>query len=144
MADSFNKKEREKKRRKKKKDKQYNREQKKLNSTKPPEFMYVGEDGNLTTERPDPKLRKKVDLEDIDISTPRTPKTGGSKYEKSGFVKFLNTDKGYGFIADNNSGDSYFVHINDLDETIQEGSQVTFEAGSGPKGPIALKVKVQS
>lgn len=144
MADSFNKKEREKKRNKKNKDKQYNREQKKLNPNKPPEFMYVGEDGNLTTQPPDPKLRKKVSLEDIEINTPRTPKTSGSKYEKSGYVKFLNTDKGYGFIADQNSDASYFVHINDLDETIKEGSKVTFEAGSGPKGPIAIKVKVQS
>ncbi|MGB3799393.1 MAG: cold shock domain-containing protein, partial [Lewinella sp.] len=70
MADTFNKKQREKKKQKKKRDKREKREQKKLSSNKPPEFMYVGLDGNLTTQAPDPSLKKKVSLEDIDISTP--------------------------------------------------------------------------
>lgn len=143
MADSFNKKEKEKKRQKKKRDKQYKREQKKLDTSKPPEFMYVGEDGNLTSERPDGTQKRTVSIDDIDVSTPKGEKTSGSKFEKSGFVKFLNLEKGYGFIADDNSQESYFVHVDNLGGAVREGDRVTFEAGKGPKGPIAVGVKLR-
>ncbi len=141
MAESFNKKERNKKRQKKKRDKQFDREQKKLRTTKPPEFMYVGEDGNLTTEPPDPAKRKKVTLEEIDISTPRSEKSGESKYMKTGIVKFFDNEKGYGFIVDNERQESFFVHVDSLEAPIADGDHVTFEAGKGPKGPIAVSVK---
>ncbi|PPK87259.1 putative cold-shock DNA-binding protein [Neolewinella xylanilytica] len=144
MADTFNKKERNKKRQKKKRDKQYKREQKKLSSTKPPEFMYVGEDGNLTTQAPDPSLKKKISIEDIDVSTPKSEKSGESKFVKTGFVKFLNLEKGYGFIIDDESNESYFVHVDSLEGPIRDGDKVVFEAGRGPKGPIAVGVKLQS
>ncbi len=142
MAESFNKKERNKKRQKKKRDKQYDREQKKLSTTKPPEFMYVGIDGNLTTQPPDPALRKKVSLEDIDISTPRSEKSGESKFVKEGVVKFFDTEKGYGFITENERQESFFVHVDNLDMPIRDGDRVTFETGKGPKGPIAVSVRV--
>ena len=143
MADSFNTKEREKKRKKKNRDKQYDRQQKKLSSTKPPEFMYVGEDGNLTTQAPDPSLRKKISLDDIDVSTPRSVKSEESRYEKQGFVKFLNHEKGYGFIVENDTNESFFVHVDSLDIPLKDGDQVTFEAGKGPKGPIAQSVRLR-
>ena len=142
MAESFNKKERNKKRQKKKRDKQFDREQKKLSNTKPPEFMYVGLDGNLTTQPPDPALRKKVSLEDIDISTPRSEKSNDNKFVKTGVVKFFDTEKGYGFITEDEHHDSFFVHIDNLDTPITDGDRVTFETGKGPKGPIAVSVRL--
>ena len=61
----------------------------------------------------------------------------------NGTIKRL-TDKGFGFIATDN-GDVFFhvsalqdVHFDDL----QEGQSVTFEMGSGPKGPRAENVRV--
>ena len=142
MAISFNKKEREKKRQKKKRDKQYAREQKKDNPLNPPEFMYVGEDGNLTASPPDPAKRTSVSVEEIDISTPKMGKSAESKFGKTGTVKFFNSEKGYGFIEESVSKESYFVHVDSLEGPIQEGDRVSFETGKGPKGPVAVSVKL--
>jgi len=141
MADSFNKKEREKKRQKKKRDKEFKREQKKESSSKPPEFMYVDEDGNLTTEKPDGVRRIPTNVEDIEISVGKQEKSTESKFAKTGVVKFFNTEKGYGFI-EVNGNDSYFVHADSLLDEIKEGDHVTFEVGKGPKGPVANDVKL--
>ncbi len=144
MADTFNKKQRAKKRAKRKREKQMRREEKKNSTSKMPEFMYVDHDGNLTTQRPDPDDKPEIDLEDIDVSTPPGEKTAGSRFEKEGFVKFLNADKGYGFIADSNSQNSYFVPIEELGPAARQGSRVTFETGKGPKGPVARSVRMMN
>jgi cold shock CspA family protein len=144
MADTFNKKQREKKKQKKKREKREKREAKKLSNNKPPEFMYVGVDGNLTPHAPDPSLKQEVSLESIDISTPSSEKSTESKFEKSGSVKFINLDKGYGFIISESGNESFFVHVDELQGPIRDGDQVVFEAGQGPKGPVALNVRLQS
>ncbi len=143
MADSFNKKEREKKRQKRKKDKAQKREAKKSNDSKQPEFMYLDENGNLTTEKPDPNVKKReIKVEDIEISTRKKGKSDESNFTKTGFVKFFNTEKGYGFIVDKDTNDSFFVHADHLIDQIRDSDKVTFEVGSGPKGPIATQVKL--
>jgi cold shock CspA family protein len=142
MADSFNKKEREKKRQKRKKDKAYKRDQKKTDADKPPEFMYVDEDGNLTTQAPDPIKKKKLNIEDIEISVPKQEKSTESKFTKLGVVNFFNTEKGYGFIVANENSESYFTHADNLIDNIKDGDKVSFEIGKGPKGPIATEVRV--
>lgn len=139
MADSFNKKEREKKRRKRKKEKQERKEQRKQEGNKEVEFMYVDENGNLTPTPPDP-AKKEVKLEDINISTPKKSELEEEEKVRDGKVKFFNTEKGYGFINDKKTGESYFIHVNNLTEPIEEGDQVTFEIGTGPKGQIAINV----
>lgn len=141
MAISYNKKEREKKRQKKKRDKQQAREDKKRNPLNPPEFMYVGEDGNLTSTPPDPAQKASISVEDIDVSTPKMGKSTESKFTKTGTVKFFNTEKGYGFIEEQSSRQSYFVHIDSLEAPVKEGDRVTFETGKGPKGPVAVSVR---
>ena len=40
-------------------------------------------------------------------------------------------------------GESIFVHATSLTEKINENDKVTFEIGSGPKGPVAVNIKVQ-
>ncbi|MFT5999831.1 MAG: cold shock CspA family protein [Neolewinella sp.] len=145
MADSFNKKEREKKRQKRKKDKAHKRDQKSLGTTKPPEFMYLDEDGNLTEELPDATRKKMTNVEDIEISTRKQDKSSSeSKFTKLGVVKFFNTEKGYGFIESNENNDSYFVHADNLIDNVKDGDNVTFEVGKGPKGPIAIDVKLSA
>ena len=41
-----------------------------------------------------------------------------------GTVKFFNTDKGFGFIKDDNSSTEYFVHVTGLVDQISEGDAV--------------------
>lgn len=140
--DTYNKKELEKKRRKKKQDKREKREQRKLDGVKSPEFMYVDSEGNLTATPPDPADKKKIKLEDINISTPKQEKSDTPNFMRTGILKFFNTDKGYGFITDSESRDSVFVHIDGMIDEIREGDKVSFELGKGPKGPIANAVKL--
>ena len=140
--DSFNKKEREKKRQKRKKDKAEKREQRKLEGKTGQEFMYVDADGNLTPTPPDLTQKRKYKVEDIEISIPKQEKSGKTDFRRRGIVKFFNADKGYGFIQDSETKDSFFVHINSLDVEITENDRVTFEVGKGPKGPVATSVQM--
>ncbi len=60
-----------------------------------------------------------------------------------GVIKKLITDKGFGFIA-GDRGEIFFHHsalIGTTIEALQEGQQVEFEEGNGPKGPRAENVK---
>ena len=62
---------------------------------------------------------------------------------EKGTVKWFNGSKGYGFISREN-GDDVFVHFNaivgDGYKTLDEGDQVEFEIGQGPKGLQATNV----
>lgn len=54
------------------------------------------------------------------------------------------TDKGFGFIKVDGQEKDLFFHSSELigvtfDE-LREGDKLTFEVGSGPKGPNAVKV----
>jgi len=141
--DSFNKKEREKKRQKKKKDKAERKEQKKLEAKKPEEFMYLDADGNLTSEPPDPNEKKvEIDIESIEVSIPKQEKSDVPNFLRQGTVKFFNTEKGFGFIMDNGSGESVFVHADHLIDKIRDNDRVTFEITKGPRGPMAKDVKL--
>jgi cold shock CspA family protein len=139
--DSFNKKEREKKKEKKRKEKAERKLLQKLEGKKTEEFMYMDEDGNLTSTKPDPSKKKEFNVEDIEIGVPKKI-DGQEEPVKSGVVKFFNSEKGYGFITAKDSNESYFVHVNNLIDEIKERDNVTFEVGMGTKGPIAVNVKV--
>ena len=60
-----------------------------------------------------------------------------------GTIKRL-TDKGFGFIS-NESGNDLFFHMSSVEgvrfEDLREGQKVSFNAGSGPKGPRAENVR---
>lgn len=142
MADSFSKKEREKKRRKRKKEKAEQKKQRKLEGNSGPEFMYVDENGNLTPTPPDPTKRSKIKVEDIDVSTPKQGEKEQPDFTRQGTVKFFNGEKGYGFIIEQETEQSYFVHVENVQGEITTYDKVVFEVGSGPKGPIALNVKL--
>lgn len=63
---------------------------------------------------------------------------------KKGVVKFFNTEKGFGFIKDEETGQDVFVHKTGLIDNIREDDHVTFETEQGPKGINAVNVtKVQ-
>lgn len=60
-----------------------------------------------------------------------------------GTVK-VKTEKGFGFISRDGQEKDLFFHSNDLQgwtwDDVQVGDQVTFEMGSGEKGPFAKNV----
>jgi CspA family cold shock protein len=62
----------------------------------------------------------------------------------NGTVKWFNAEKGFGFITAE-GGQDVFVHYSAIDMTgykvLEEGQAVTFEVGSGPKGPQAESVR---
>jgi cold shock CspA family protein len=144
--ESFNKRENEKKRQKKKKDKFQKKEERKANSDKSKDFedmiAYVDEYGNITDTPPDPSKKEKIKSEDIEVNVPRQAPPDPADLIRRGKVSFFNASKGYGFIRDKDNNDSIFVHINGLEDSVQEGDNVTFETEKGPKGLNAIKVKL--
>ncbi len=61
--------------------------------------------------------------------------------KNTGTVKFFNDDKGFGFIAQDNSSNEYFVHANNLSQPVQKNDKVEFDIREGRKGPEAYNVK---
>ncbi|MBC6112855.1 MULTISPECIES: cold-shock protein [Pedobacter] len=60
---------------------------------------------------------------------------------KNGTVKFFNTEKGFGFIKEDNGGE-LFVHASGLIDEIRENDTVEYEVKDGKKGPNAVNVRV--
>ena len=62
---------------------------------------------------------------------------------EQGTIKRL-TDKGFGFIVDAGGHDLFF-HMSSVEgchyEDLREGQQVSYNVGSGPKGPRAENVR---
>ena len=105
-------------------------------------IAFVDENGNITNTPPDPNQKKEViNAEDIEVSVPRGPNLEIDPIRK-GTVTFFNSSKGYGFITDQETRESIFVHVNNVLEEIKEGNLVSFEMEKGQKGPIAVQVKV--
>ncbi|MFD2512289.1 cold-shock protein [Pontibacter locisalis] len=142
--ETFSKKEKEKKKLRKRKDKEEKREERKANANKgqglEAMIAYVDEDGNFTSTPPDPKQKKVIIQEDIQIGVPKREDVE-PEVVRTGIVAFFNESKGYGFIKDQETQESIFVHVNGLVDAIKENNKVTFEIEVTPKGPNAVKVK---
>jgi CspA family cold shock protein len=61
-------------------------------------------------------------------------------------VKWFDNVKGYGFIENDGGGQDIFVHYKQIEgdgyKTLREGQEVAFEMEQGPKGPLAINVKL--
>ena len=64
----------------------------------------------------------------------------------TGTVKWFNAEKGFGFITLEGGDSDVFVHYSSIDmpgyKVLDEGQVVTFEIGTGTKGPQAEGVRV--
>jgi len=62
----------------------------------------------------------------------------------NGTVKWFNAEKGFGFIT-GDDGQDVFVHYSSIEmagyRVLEEGQPVSFEIGTGVKGPQAEAVK---
>ena len=141
--DTFNKKEKEKKRLKKRQDKQAKKEERKSNPSGgglDSMIAYVDEFGNLTDVPQDPTIKRKVNIDSIEISVPKKVAEDFNAV-RTGKVEFFNEGKGFGFIIDSESQEKYFVHVRGCLEVIVENDKVTYELERGMKGLNAVRVK---
>ncbi len=141
MADTFNKKALKQKRAKKKQDKRERKEDRKLNNDKGKSLedmmVYLDENGNFTDVPPDKQKRKKINADDMQLGA--APQTEDKEY--TGTVSLFFTEKAYGFITEDNTRKSIFVHGNNMQGPMKENDKVSFEKEKTPKGYAAINVK---
>jgi len=140
MADSFSKKENFKKKLQKQKEKAQRREERKSNNNKGKDledmFSYVDEFGRITSVPPE--KREEISLDEIRL--------GAAPIEqedpvKTGFVTFF-SEKGYGFITENDTKENVFFHTNNCLEPIKKGNKVSYEKEKSPKGFSAINIRL--
>jgi cold shock CspA family protein len=103
-------------------------------------MAYLDENGNLSSSPPDPRKKKTFKSEEMQIGVPKHEDVE-EEAVRTGVVSFFNDAKGFGFIKDKQTGESVFVHVNQLTERITENDKVNFEVEMGHKGPSAINVK---
>jgi len=143
--ESFGKKEvrnkKEKKRKEKEKKRQARRDEGK--SSFDDMIAYVDEFGRIVDTPPDPEEKQEIDASEIELGVPKAEPVSPEDLIRKGVVAFFNEDKGYGFIKDMKTQQKVFVHVSNLEEPIKENNLVAFETEKGPKGPVAVNVKLQ-
>ena len=142
MSESFAKKEKAKQKAKHKRDKAEKMEARKANNNKGKSLddmmAYLDEDGNITSTPPDPRKRKEINLEDIQLgAAPIIPE----ETVKVGTISFFNEEKGYGFITEDKTRENIFVHASQVSEPLKERDRVTYEKERTPRGYSAINVK---
>ncbi len=144
--ESYQKKEVRNKKEKKRKEKEKKRLERKESGKRgslEEMLAYVDENGHIIDTPPDPDQKSKVKAEDIEVSVPKNEDSEPDNPIHTGTITFFNHSKGFGFIRDTMTGQSIFVHVNNLLETVAEGDRVVFETEPGQKGPEAVRVKLE-
>ena len=111
---TFNKLEREKNKAKKREEKrkkmQARKEARERGELKQEEFVYVDHLGNFTDTPPDPAEKEQIKLESINLGA---AKNQDFDEKIQGKVTFYDNEKGFGFIKNITSQDSYFFHFSE-------------------------------
>ncbi|MER3470033.1 MAG: DNA-binding protein [Chitinophagaceae bacterium] len=143
--ETFNKREKEKQRIKQKQEKREKMEERKAINKKSSSLSdmmaYIDENGNLTDTPPDPRKKKEFLQEEMIIGVPKQTEPEPGELIRHGYVDFFNSTKGFGFIKDKQTGESFFFHESELQQALKEGDRLTFESERGPKGPVAVRIQ---
>ena len=146
MSETWNKKERERNKQQKKKEKLEKRQEKKLagKGSNDLESMlaYVDENGNLSSKPVDPRKKIHINVEDIVIGVPKPEDLPAGETVRVGIVTMFKSDKGYGFIKNLETQESYFFHVKSLIDPVKENNKVSFDVERGPKGLNAINVRM--
>jgi cold shock CspA family protein len=146
MSETWNKKERERKKQQKKKEKLEKKQERKQANTGSNDLesmlAYVDEHGNFSSTPLDSRKRVSIKAEDIEIGVPKQRELDPEELNQVGVVTMFKTDKGYGFIKNLETQESYFFHVKSLIDPVKENNRVSFEIEKGPKGLNAVNVRI--
>lgn len=142
-SETFNKREKEKLKLQKRKEKEQRKEERKAAGKQGKSLddmlAYVDENGNLSSTPPDVTKKKVIKEAEIDL-TSRNKGGRVAPERRSGFVKFYDTSKGFGFIKDTNNSEELFFHHRSADFPIAQNDKVSFDTEMGPKGLNAVRI----
>ena len=135
MAESFGKKEQLKKRQLKQREKEMKRELKKENNNKGKSLddmiIYVDINGHFTDVPPH--------LQDRSADAVENKRGSRGPVTFTGVVNNV-TDKGYGFIKEDETKAQIFYHVSDLLEEVNSGSRVTYQKETRDNRVRAIKI----
>lgn len=140
MADSFSKKENTKKKAKKMQDKVLRREDRKSNNNKGKTLddmiVYVDVNGNFTSVPPHLQNREE------DLARAKKAAKNLSHNEETVFTGIVSyfSEKGFGFITEDTSGESVFFHRDQLNSVIVKHDKVNYKKEITAKGYRAVEI----
>lgn len=139
MAETFKKRTLQQRRARRRQEKIERRQQRRAEEAESYDEMivYIDEFGNFTDVPPSEQKREKVKAENIDIGI------GGiaEQTEFKGTITMFLSDKGYGFIREEDTGDSVFFHVNNANQPVAERDRVIYEKERTPKGYAAIRIR---
>lgn len=145
MADTITKKALQQKKSKKKKEKLERKEERKANNNKGKSLdemiAYLDENGNLTNIPPDRQTKKRIQTGDIQLGATPVDREKPGTTVCTGTIALFFTDKGFGFITEDNTHENIFVHCNKMKEALKEKDRVSFRKEKTPKGFAATDVE---
>ncbi len=141
MADSFSKKENNKKKEKKQQEKLSRREARKTNNNKGKDLddmlIYIDINGNFTSLPPHLQNREE---DSAKAEQAKKARAEMNETDFSGVVTYM-SEKGYGFITEDNSTENIFFHYGQLSEPVKKHDLVTYQKERTPKGYQATEIK---
>ncbi|MFA6728864.1 MAG: cold shock domain-containing protein [Prevotella sp.] len=142
---SFNKRQKEKSKQKKKLEKQKRKELRKSQGKSSIDDMIAYEDeyGHLHSS-PDDIVKDEVKLEDIEVSIPKKSDDGEGNGSLIGKVSYLNVEKGYGFIQQEDSRNSFYFRLSNAPDEIEIEDKVSFKTEDSARGKNAVDIVIVS
>lgn len=140
MADSFSKKENSKKKAKKQQDKVSRREDRKANNNKGKTLdemiVYVDFNGNFTSVPPHLQVKNE---EQVNKRNANRQMANDKDAVYTGIVTYF-SEKGYGFITEEKTGENIFFHHGQLNQNVEKHDKVSYKKEANPKGARAVDI----